>query len=87
MLQCGFALHAGDLSVLYREFCRYAYAEDLSMLTLYRGCCRYGPLATVRVAVLEEWNTVTRDEIRRVVDNMPQRVQGVLATEGGHTRW
>ena len=44
-------------------------------------------MAAVRVAILEEWNGITIDEIRRVVDNMPQRVQAVLAAEGGHTKW
>jgi len=44
-------------------------------------------MAAVRVAILEEWNGITIDEIWRVVDNMPQRVQAVLAAEGGHTKW
>jgi hypothetical protein len=44
-------------------------------------------MTAVRVAILEEWNAITIDEIRRVVDNMPQRVQAVLAAEGGHTKW
>lgn len=44
-------------------------------------------MAAARVAILEEWNAITIDEIRRVVDNMPQRVQGFLAAEGRHTRW
>jgi hypothetical protein len=44
-------------------------------------------MTAIRVAIVEEWNGITIDEIRRVVDNMPQRVQAVLAAEGGHTKW
>ena len=43
-------------------------------------------MATVKVAILEEGITITRDEIWRAVDIVPQRVQGYLAAAGRHTR-
>ena len=34
-----------------------------------------------------EWNTFTGDECKRCIDSMPQRIQAVLKTKGGYTRY
>ena len=41
----------------------------------------------IKKAVVEEWNAITVEEIRKCVDSMPDRIQAVVDNLGGHTRW
>ena len=37
----------------------------------------------IRVAILEKWNTITLDEIKQMMDNLPQQVQAVWLERAG----
>lgn len=39
----------------------------------------------LRVAIQEEWDAITNEEIAAMVDSMPQRVAAVMTVLGGHT--
>ena len=41
----------------------------------------------MRTAVLEAWDQLDPNQILEYVDSMPDRIQAVLAANGGHTRW
>lgn len=41
----------------------------------------------IKKAVVEEWNAIIIEEIRKYVDSMPKRIQEVISSNGGHTRW
>ncbi|KAI7815751.1 hypothetical protein BC939DRAFT_384181, partial [Gamsiella multidivaricata] len=38
-------------------------------------------------AVLEEWEKVPEDFVRKLYESMPDRVQAVLKAKGGHRRY
>ena len=33
------------------------------------------------------WNTITKEECLRLIDSMPRRIEMVLRTKGGHTKY
>ena len=39
------------------------------------------------IAIQEEWDQLTEERILAFVNTMPDRIQAVIATNGGHTRW
>jgi len=39
------------------------------------------------MAIQEEWNHITEERILAFVNTMPERIQAVIAANGGHTRW
>ena len=39
------------------------------------------------IAIQEEWDHITEERILAFVNTMPQRIQAVIAANGGHTRW
>ena len=41
----------------------------------------------VRAAIIREWDDVSVQYIRSLVDSMPIRLAAVRAAGGGHTRW
>lgn len=43
--------------------------------------------ALLRVAIQEEWDAITSDEIGSMVDLMPDRIAAVMTVSGGHTRY
>jgi hypothetical protein len=43
--------------------------------------------AEIREAILEEWDLITEEDIIRCINNMPERIEAVIAANGGHTRW
>ena len=44
-------------------------------------------LAQLRTSLLEEWDRIPADAIRRVVNSMPERLQAVIDAKGGNTRF
>ena len=44
-------------------------------------------LPDVKQAVIEEWDSITADEIDKYVDSMPEHIQAVVDNHEGHTRW
>jgi len=44
-------------------------------------------VADIIQAAKEEWDQITEEEISRLVDSMPERIEAVIAASGGHTRW
>jgi len=38
-------------------------------------------------AVQEAWDQIDPNQILDYVDSMPDRIQAVIAANGGHTRW
>ncbi len=43
--------------------------------------------AEMEKVVQEEWDAITDEEVKDVIDSMPTRVQAVLAARGGHKAW
>ena len=41
----------------------------------------------LRQALIEEWQAIPRDRVRRVICSMRRRVLAVIAANGGHTRY
>ena len=41
----------------------------------------------VKAAVQIEWNRLTREDVKKCVQSMPERCRAVIDAEGGHTRW
>lgn len=41
----------------------------------------------IKEAIIEEWDSLNPGDYEAMIINMPERVQAVLANEGGHTRW
>ncbi|KAH0603170.1 uncharacterized protein H6S33_008174 [Morchella sextelata] len=41
----------------------------------------------MRVAITDEWNRITEDELLECIDTMPERIAAVIEADGGHTRW
>ena len=41
----------------------------------------------VKEAIIDEWSRITVEEIVKVVDSMPDRIQAAIRANGGHTRW
>jgi hypothetical protein len=39
----------------------------------------------IKQAVMEEWNAITVEEIRKYVDSMPKHIQEVISNNRGHT--
>jgi hypothetical protein len=50
-------------------------------------CSVRWPTLFRRQAAKEEWDQITEEEISRLVDSMPERIEAVIAASGGHTRW
>jgi len=44
-------------------------------------------LRDLRLALLEEWENIPQENIRTLVDSMPQKCQAVIEAEGGVTRY
>ena len=44
-------------------------------------------LRQLRVALTEEWQSIPRDRIRRLINSMRRRCEAVVAANGGHTRY
>ena len=44
-------------------------------------------VAELRLALVEEWNAVPRERVRRVICSMRCRCQAVVAAAGGHNRY
>lgn len=38
-------------------------------------------------AVQEEWDRIPAEEILAFIDTLPQRIEAVIAANGGHTAW
>lgn len=43
--------------------------------------------AAITEAVLEEWDLITEEDIDKCIRNMSERIEAVIAANGGHTRW
>lgn len=41
----------------------------------------------MRAAIGEEWARISEEDILKHVDSMAERIQAVIAAQGGHTRW
>jgi len=41
----------------------------------------------MKEAILEEWDHISEQELERIVDSLPNRIQQVIENHGGHTRW
>jgi hypothetical protein len=41
----------------------------------------------IKEALIEEWDSLSPEDYEAIIISMPERVQAVLANEGGHTRW
>jgi transposase len=41
----------------------------------------------IKKALIEEWDSLSPEDYEAMIISMPERVQAVLANEGGHTRW
>jgi hypothetical protein len=44
-------------------------------------------LTALKAAVVEEWNTITLEEVRGVLTDMPKHVQDVINVNSGYTNW
>ena len=44
-------------------------------------------VAELRQALVEEWNAIPRERVRRVICSMRRRCQAVVAAAGGHNRY
>ena len=44
-------------------------------------------VAELRLALVEEWNAIPRERVRRVICSMRRRCQAVVAAAGGHNRY
>ena len=54
-----------------------------------RVCQRQPPPQTLdqlRQMLQQEWRTISRNNVRTVIDSMPRRCRAVLTARGGHTR-
>jgi len=43
--------------------------------------------AAMGAAIQEEWDRVSQLEVTAFIDTIPERIQAVIAANGGHTRW
>ena len=41
----------------------------------------------LRVAVREAWDTISIEQLDRLIDSMPERCAAVIAARGGHTKY
>ena len=41
----------------------------------------------IKEALIEEWDSLSPEDYEAMIISMSERVQAVLANEGGHTRW
>jgi transposase len=41
----------------------------------------------LRIAIQEEWDAITSEEIASLVNSLPERVEAVRAVNGGHTKY
>ena len=38
-------------------------------------------------AILQEWERISEVELLTFIDSMPEQIQLIIATSGGHTHW
>lgn len=43
--------------------------------------------AEFKQAILEAWAEISPEELKQLVRSMPERIEAVIAAQGGHTRW
>jgi hypothetical protein len=43
--------------------------------------------ASLRIAIQEEWDAISPEEISSLVNSMPERVEAVRHVLGGHTKY
>ncbi|KAH7002692.1 hypothetical protein B0J12DRAFT_692429 [Macrophomina phaseolina] len=41
----------------------------------------------LRKAVEEAWEAITEEQLRELLNTMPQRMMDTIAAKGGHTKW
>jgi hypothetical protein len=48
---------------------------------------RPNTLEAMSVAIREEWEALSLEGFLHYIENMPERIQTVIAAHGGHTKW
>jgi hypothetical protein len=54
---------------------------------IFRRVPRPTTIPDMRQAIAEEWADISDDRVIAIVESMPERVQAVIAANGGHTRY
>jgi hypothetical protein len=39
------------------------------------------------IDLIEEWQAISKDYLKKLIDSMPERIKAVIANKGGSTRW